>query len=232
MSPVPLLHGESLTTNRTSVASHQNDPECKQILFCFFSNRDSKCRYISRVTLNTDAELSINSNQHPSIRDIFNKIALCLGSLHLSLMSSLGIWLWRDPSVFGTVSTCAIDDASIVILGKSFPLGSHILRVLSLAIYSLLLSPGFNLCIPVGFFLPIFDQYYARLESRKLSLHDTLSQARRPTSTPRDQRTPYTIIKSYFRIPAAVDHPRISTILEIFPTIIGMMHQYHIHDQY
>ncbi|KAJ3501163.1 hypothetical protein NMY22_g19020 [Coprinellus aureogranulatus] len=50
---------------------------------------------------------------------LFRRIALLLGSLHLTLMAALGIWLWSAPQTFGTSSdsACAIQFAQLAILG-------------------------------------------------------------------------------------------------------------------
>ncbi|KAJ7200910.1 ankyrin repeat-containing domain protein [Mycena haematopus] len=87
-----------------------------------------------------------------------------LGSLHLSMMSALGIWLWSDLSSFGTATgadACAAQLSSYVILGKHVPLGSNALRICSLIIYSIFLTPGFNLLLPLVGFLAIFFVYRA-----------------------------------------------------------------------
>lgn len=78
-------------------------------------------------------------------------LVLILGSLHLSLMSAVGIWLWRNPTAFGgRDSDCPV---STVLLGTSIPFDSPGLRAWSLLIYSILLVPGFNLVVPFCFFL-------------------------------------------------------------------------------
>ncbi|KAJ7750498.1 hypothetical protein B0H14DRAFT_3166893 [Mycena olivaceomarginata] len=90
---------------------------------------------------------------------LFGRIVLLLGSVHLSMMAALGMWLWSNPSLFGTANSCAIHSASTVILGHNIPLGSMGLRVASLAIYTLFLAPGPNLILPMCLFLGLFIGY-------------------------------------------------------------------------
>ncbi|KAF5345584.1 hypothetical protein D9756_011055 [Leucocoprinus leucothites] len=76
---------------------------------------------------------------------------LIIGSLHLSLMSAVGIWLWAKPLAFGNSPPCS-PSASLFIVGQQTSIGSQDLRKWSLLIYSLLLIPGLNLIAPIGFF--------------------------------------------------------------------------------
>ncbi|KAG6855249.1 hypothetical protein H0H87_006165, partial [Tephrocybe sp. NHM501043] len=83
---------------------------------------------------------------------------IIIGTLHLSLMASVGIWLWSNPAHFSKVSpdNCSLS-ASVVVVGKAVPLGSPRLRIWSLLIYSTLLIPFFNLLIPTALFaVPLF----------------------------------------------------------------------------
>jgi hypothetical protein len=92
---------------------------------------------------------------------------LVLGSLHLTLMSALGIWLWKNPQLFGlgnrlpaqfkTNNAFAVERATIAILGQGVPFSSIPLRVASLAIYSLFLIPGINLIAPM---VPFLGAYF------------------------------------------------------------------------
>ncbi|KAH6902470.1 hypothetical protein BKA70DRAFT_672377 [Coprinopsis sp. MPI-PUGE-AT-0042] len=94
---------------------------------------------------------------------LVKRFVLVLGSLHLTLMAALGIWLWsdlqlfgagnRNPSDFKSANECALDRAAIAILGQGVPLGSPTLRVASIVIYSLFLIPGVNLIGPMILFL-------------------------------------------------------------------------------
>jgi len=81
---------------------------------------------------------------------------LSLGSIHLSLMASIGIWLWSDPSKFGTRISC---DPTLTIVGVAVPFSSRALRVCSLLMYSLLLIPGVNLVPGFLFFISLHILY-------------------------------------------------------------------------
>ncbi|KAF8197814.1 hypothetical protein K438DRAFT_719015 [Mycena galopus ATCC 62051] len=80
------------------------------------------------------------------------------------MMSALGLWLWSNPSSFGNdkrSDLCAMEFSSYVILGKSIPLRSSALRVISLVIYAALVVPGLNLLLPMGVFLCMAFVYRA-----------------------------------------------------------------------
>ena len=97
------------------------------------------------------------------VKVLFRRIALLLGSLHLTLMAALGIWLWSNPRSFGiSDASCAVDFAHLAIVGARVPFGSNPLRVISLAIYSLFLLPGFNLLLPMAAFLGLYLWHHAR----------------------------------------------------------------------
>jgi len=81
---------------------------------------------------------------------------LTLGSIHLSLMASIGIWLWSDPSKFGTPISC---DPTLTIVGGVVPFSSRALRICSLLMYSLLLIPGVNLVPGFLFFISLHILY-------------------------------------------------------------------------
>ncbi|KAH8101553.1 ankyrin repeat-containing domain protein [Cristinia sonorae] len=89
-------------------------------------------------------------------RLLFRRIVLVLGSVHLTLMAALGIWLWSNPRTFGTVNSCAIDLANLAILGRDVPFGSTGLRIASIVIYTIFLAPGLNLILPMFFFLGLY----------------------------------------------------------------------------
>lgn len=74
---------------------------------------------------------------------------LTLGSIHLSLMAAIGIWLWSNPSGFGTAIAC---DPSLAIAGSAVPFSSTALKICSLLVYSHILFPVLNLVFP---FLPL-----------------------------------------------------------------------------
>ena len=85
-------------------------------------------------------------------KKILQDPVVVIGSLHLSLMAAVGIWLWTRPSVFGNSPPCAMS-ASVVILGQKVKLTSKGLRIWSILAYSLFVIPGVNLILPVCFFL-------------------------------------------------------------------------------
>ncbi|KAG6843102.1 hypothetical protein H0H87_007830 [Tephrocybe sp. NHM501043] len=89
---------------------------------------------------------------------------IIIGTFHLSLMASVGIWFWSNPAHFSTVSpgNCALL-ASAVVVGKAVPLGSPGLRIWSLLIYSVLFIPFFNLLIPVALLgVPLFALQHSK----------------------------------------------------------------------
>ncbi|KAJ7911222.1 hypothetical protein B0H13DRAFT_2660634 [Mycena leptocephala] len=80
---------------------------------------------------------------------------LTLGSMHLSLMAAVGIWLWIDPSKFGQDIECA----TITVVGAPARFSWKPLQIASLMMYSLVLIPGFNLIPPFLFFLTLHISY-------------------------------------------------------------------------
>ncbi|KAH8101618.1 ankyrin repeat-containing domain protein, partial [Cristinia sonorae] len=95
------------------------------------------------------------------VKILFRRIALFLGSVHLTLMAALGIWLWSNPRTFGTANTCAVDSATVAILGCRVPFDSNALRVGSIMVYSVFLVPGLNLLAPMVLFLGLYLAYHA-----------------------------------------------------------------------
>ena len=82
---------------------------------------------------------------------------LTLGSIHLSLMAAIGIWLWHDPAKFGQpIDHCT---PMLTVFGASASFNSTPLRIFSLTMYSLLLVPGLNLLPPFTFFLFLHISY-------------------------------------------------------------------------
>ncbi|KAJ6535259.1 hypothetical protein DFH09DRAFT_1369652 [Mycena vulgaris] len=91
-------------------------------------------------------------------RFISGKPVLTLGSIHLSLMAAVGIWLWSDPSKFGQTlrPNC---DPTLIVVGAPARFSSKPLRIASLIMYSLVLIPGVNLIPPFAFFLALHISY-------------------------------------------------------------------------
>lgn len=173
-------------------------------------------------------EVDLPSKHRVFLRTMLNKIALCLGTLHLSLMASLGIWVWCNPGAFGKVDHCAIDSASVVILGKSIPFRSPILRVWSLVIYAFFLAPVVNLIIPAGFFLAIFIAYHKWCPIDSVLFTETGLPAQSTTIISQETLDRRNTTKSYccwpfFAFQRYAHHPRFSGIWTILPIIIGMI---------
>ncbi|KAI0070307.1 ankyrin [Panus rudis PR-1116 ss-1] len=89
-----------------------------------------------------------------------------LGSLHLSLMAALGLWLWHDPGSFSLSKPCIADFPSLTIIGRNVPLISNGLRGASIFLYSLMLAPGLNLLAPMAVFLALHILYQRWHHSR------------------------------------------------------------------
>ena len=83
---------------------------------------------------------------------------LTLGSIHLSFMAAIGIWLWLNPAKFGKPILCDAEP-TLAVVGASINFSSTPLRIFSLTMYFLLLIPGFNLLPPFLFFLALHVWY-------------------------------------------------------------------------
>jgi hypothetical protein len=79
-------------------------------------------------------------------------VAVLIGSLHLSLMGVVGVWLWVNPMAFGSSPSCP-PDASISILSRTFSMASPGLRIISLMFYAAVLIPIVNLILPTALVL-------------------------------------------------------------------------------
>ncbi|KAF6763528.1 hypothetical protein DFP72DRAFT_477816 [Ephemerocybe angulata] len=88
---------------------------------------------------------------------LVKRFVLLLGSLHLSLMAGLGLWLWSNIRTFGegqdAANECAAKHALVTVLGSQVPFASEVLRIASFVIYAIFLIPGVNLLLPVALFL-------------------------------------------------------------------------------
>ncbi|KAF7346941.1 Multiple ankyrin repeats single kh domain [Mycena venus] len=78
--------------------------------------------------------------------------AVGIGSLHLSLMGAVGVWLWANPLGFGSSPSCP-PNATISVLGHTYPMASPGLRVISLMFYAAALIPIVNLVLPTALVL-------------------------------------------------------------------------------
>ncbi|KAG5335567.1 hypothetical protein C0989_001000 [Termitomyces sp. Mn162] len=77
---------------------------------------------------------------------------IIIGSLHLTFMATIGIWFWSNPATFGSSDVCSLSKVTTLIMGIEVPLQSEALRIWSILLYSILLTPMLNLIIPIGFF--------------------------------------------------------------------------------
>jgi len=93
------------------------------------------------------------------VKKASRNVVLFIGSLHLSLMAAVGIWLWSRPATFGGSRPCS-KSASVFILSQRVSLASEGLRRWSLLVYSVVLTPVLNLIIPVLCFIALFLVYY------------------------------------------------------------------------
>ncbi|KAJ3535702.1 hypothetical protein NMY22_g6368 [Coprinellus aureogranulatus] len=109
---------------------------------------------------------------------LFRRIALLLGSLHLTLMAALGIWLWSKPATFGVSdSACAVEYGQLAVLGARVPFGSNALRIVSLVLYSLFLLPGLNLLLPMTAFLCLYFWHNRRHDKMTMPVDDASEAA-------------------------------------------------------
>ncbi|KAF5311676.1 hypothetical protein D9611_009544 [Ephemerocybe angulata] len=101
-----------------------------------------------------------NADERRGAMIIAKRFVLLLGSLHLSLMAGLGLWLWSNIRGFGrtrdSANICAAAHAQGAILGKSVPFASEALRISSFVIYAAFLVPGINLILPMTLFLGLY----------------------------------------------------------------------------
>ncbi|KAH8832455.1 ankyrin repeat-containing domain protein [Flagelloscypha sp. PMI_526] len=86
---------------------------------------------------------------------------LAMGSLHLTLMASLGLYLWIKPSNFGApYSEHCTMNAQISVLGPiGVPFHSPALRVASILLYAAVLAPGANLALPICITIWLYATY-------------------------------------------------------------------------
>ncbi|KAJ3526330.1 hypothetical protein NMY22_g10206 [Coprinellus aureogranulatus] len=158
--------------------------------------------------------------QGPAVRTssakiLFGRVALLMGSLHLTLTAALGIWLWSDIRSFGqstSTGSCATDYLDITILGARVPFASNPLRVTSLVIYSLFLLPGFNLLLPMALFLGFFIWH-----------HSWYGEVARRSTSPVTAKAPHLpFLKSLFTQPLA-DVCTACIKSSIFPVCVGLV---------
>jgi hypothetical protein len=92
-------------------------------------------------------------------------VVAAIGSIHLTLMAAVGIWLWSSPAQFELSQRnlgqqghayLPYQCTSISLLGGSIHMTSPGLRDWSLLIYSVFLTPVFNLFLPALVFLALY----------------------------------------------------------------------------
>ncbi|KAH8823808.1 ankyrin repeat-containing domain protein [Flagelloscypha sp. PMI_526] len=94
------------------------------------------------------------SRPPPSLgRRLLRGISLPLGSLHLTVMGALGIWLWSNPEKFGKNEPLnCLDPPQLSIAGSLVSINSKGLRIFSLCTYAAILLPTLNVFVPaMGF---------------------------------------------------------------------------------
>jgi hypothetical protein len=103
---------------------------------------------------------------------------LTLGSLHLTVMSIIGLWLWASPVLFEANQEARTNGKAFfpseslpvkctrtALLGFDVPILSSMLRYASLVMYGFFLTPGLNMLIPAIFFLVVFvGSHHRRLD--------------------------------------------------------------------
>jgi hypothetical protein len=103
------------------------------------------------------------------ITRVFKKIVLSLGSVHLTVMAALGLWVWSSPYMFeksqphlleSVDSLLPVNCTYTSVLSKKIPMTSQGLRLLSMIMYGIFLIPGLNLLIPALVFLALFILYH------------------------------------------------------------------------
>ncbi|KAF5323942.1 hypothetical protein D9611_008288 [Ephemerocybe angulata] len=108
-----------------------------------------------------DAQRDGDNDSRRGAKILVKRFVLLLGSLHLTLMAGLGLWLWSNIRAFGegqdTSNECAARHALVAILGSHVPFASEALRIASFIIYAIFLAPGLNLLLPIAIFLGLYS---------------------------------------------------------------------------
>ncbi|KAF6763594.1 hypothetical protein DFP72DRAFT_999732, partial [Ephemerocybe angulata] len=110
-----------------------------------------------------DAQIDGDNDSRRGAKILVKRFVLLLGSLHLTLMAGLGLWLWSNIRTFGegqdTSNKCAAKHALVAILGRHVLFASEALRIASFVIYAIFLAPGINLLLPIAIFLGIYSSW-------------------------------------------------------------------------
>ncbi|KAJ3547377.1 hypothetical protein NMY22_g1682 [Coprinellus aureogranulatus] len=120
---------------------------------------DFQAHIEARITEIEGSESEPSKKKKLPIREYSDHLVVpYVATLHLTLMSAFGIWLWRSPGTFGkmtSASACAVQFAELTILGQPVPFGSTALRKVSLAIYSIFVVGPYNFVVPALLFLSL-----------------------------------------------------------------------------
>lgn len=103
-----------------------------------------------------------HSDQETKSPDTF---VLLLGTLHLSLMAGVGIWLWSDSSTFNPQQELCLVPPSFVLLGHAVPITSSGLRGFSIFMYSLVLAPLANVVFPMALAILFYIRFNQRYQT-------------------------------------------------------------------
>ncbi|KAF5336351.1 hypothetical protein D9611_006690 [Ephemerocybe angulata] len=135
------------STNQTQLGHDRTDPEA--------GKSDDGVASVH------DAQIDGGNDSRRGAKILVKRFVLLLGSLHLTLMAGLGLWLWSNIRAFGegqdVSNECAATDALVAILGKHVPFASQALRIASFIIYAIFLAPGINLLLPIAMFLGLYS---------------------------------------------------------------------------
>jgi hypothetical protein len=128
-----------------------------------------------------------------NITRILKKIVLSLGSVHLTAMAAIGLWVWSSPYMFEqsqghlleTInSSLPVECTYTSLLRNKIPLTSQSLRLSSLIMYGVFLIPGLNLLVPAAVFLALFILYHQAWNLPRKSNHSTKSDEANPSTVP------------------------------------------------
>jgi len=129
-------------------------------------HKESDPEYLAMMPMDTEGnftETAVSSlAQNPKktgLRRIFRYPVLVIGSVHLTLMAALGLWLWANPDKFGSISPPCLMSTSVLVIGNKIPLANSGLRDWSMLIYSILAVPAFNLIIPMASIVTVHVLY-------------------------------------------------------------------------
>ncbi|KAH6902320.1 hypothetical protein BKA70DRAFT_669220 [Coprinopsis sp. MPI-PUGE-AT-0042] len=143
---------------------------------------------------------SVGPTTRRSTGALIKRFPLVLGSLHLTLMAALGIWLWTNLASFGSGGGRGSTDLLganeciyfiiISILGQVVPFGSPGLRVVSLVLYALIVVPGLNLILLMIPFLGAYIGSWRWTHSRERSEVERKDVMEKPPMQTSVQSTP------------------------------------------